>query len=287
VKEFITPDSRANELRLLRTVHHGAFLIVEGDSDAKVYRQMIDQSACQIVPVLNKNMVLAVLEILNRENAPDIVAIVDKDFDELVGTLPQMDNLCFTDTHDLETMLMQSPALEKVLDEFGSTEKVQNLDVRTLLISAASPIGYLLWISLQDQLDLKFATIEYGKFLNDALQTDELKLIQEVKNKSQRLDLVDRDIQQRLNQQRDPQHDPWQICRGHDLAGILAYGLRKVLGSNKPADVTPEVIERSLRLAYEFAYFCQTNLYKALREWEQAHSPYKLFPVLAVHEEHS
>jgi hypothetical protein len=279
VREFITPDIRASELRLIRTVHSGAILLVEGVDDAKVYRCMIDESVCQLVVQGNKDMAIKVLKILNQEQFAGLVTIVDKDFDELVGTLPKMDNLCFTDTHDLETMLVQSPALEKVLGEFGSIEKLQNLDVRALLLVAASPIGYLLWISLQDQINLDFKRIEYGKFLNEALQPNELKLIQEVKNKSQRLDLVDRDLQKRLNQQRDPLHDLWQVCRGHDLTGILAHGLRKALGSNKPADVTPEVIERSLRLAYEFAYFCQTQLYKALRDWENAHSPYRLLPI--------
>ena len=56
-------------------------------------------------------------------------------FDILEGTVPLSQNLLFTDTHDLETMLLNSPALEKVLSEHGSETKINNFakDIRQTL----------------------------------------------------------------------------------------------------------------------------------------------------------
>jgi hypothetical protein len=150
VRESMTPDDYANELRMRRSTHQGTFLIVEGDSDAKCYRQLIDTSCCQLVIARNRNMAISVLKILQAPVVPGVIAIVDKDFDELNGTLPEIPNLFFTDTHDLETMLLRSPALEKLLGEFASEEKLAKFgrDVRDVILNSGCTIGYLLWVSL-------------------------------------------------------------------------------------------------------------------------------------------
>ncbi len=84
------------------------------------------------------------MEILNKENFQRILAIVDADFERL-ECLPNVPNLILTDTHDLETMLIQSPALDKVLAEIGSEEKITKFgkDIRSVLLQAGKPIGYL------------------------------------------------------------------------------------------------------------------------------------------------
>jgi hypothetical protein len=43
---------------------------------------------------------------------------------------------------------------------------------------------------------------------------------------------------------------------------------------SKQAD--PEIIERSLRLAYESNYFEKTNLYNSIRKWEKTNIPFKV-----------
>jgi Protein of unknown function (DUF4435) len=53
------------------------------------------------------------LAILEQRGFQGVLAIVDADFDRLVPPTYQSLNLLLTDAHDLETMLIQSPALEK------------------------------------------------------------------------------------------------------------------------------------------------------------------------------
>lgn len=73
-------------------------------------------------------------------------------------------------------------------------------------------------------------------------------------------------------------HDPWQICCGHDLVQILSVGLRKTIGSNNAKDIEPNILERSLRLAYEEAYFHDTQLYLDICTWENENQPFIVLP---------
>ncbi len=85
---------------------------------------------------------------LESNNFSGALAIVDADFDVVGNSTTLSHNLLYTDTHDLETMMIKSPALEKVLSEFGAKDKISVInktgkDARTLLIKCASPLGYL------------------------------------------------------------------------------------------------------------------------------------------------
>jgi hypothetical protein len=283
VREFGLVD-QANEIRMLRSASQDAFLIVEGTSDVKLYKQVVDTEHCQLVtPVKGEDgqrtKAIELLKILQQPLLPGVIAIVDKDFDELNGALPDLPNLFFTDTHDLETLLLKSPALEKLLGELGSQEKLAKFrrDVRAVLLGAGCAIGYLLWVSLQEGLHLKFEGIDFQKFINEeTLTIDETQLIEEVKRKSQKLSLKTPDLQKQLAAKRAPTHDLWQVCRGHDLISILSVGLRKAIGTKPQKDVTVEILERSLRMCYEQVYFQATQLYAAIYQWEADNPTYQI-----------
>jgi hypothetical protein len=283
VRDFLTIDRIANDIRLRRSTYSGTFLLVEGSSDQTFYERFIDKLACELVITAgkpsSKQRAIEILEILEKLNFQGILAIVDADFDRLQDELSANPNLLRTDTHDLETMLINSPALDKVVAEFGSEEKINkfNRDIRTVLLEAGMPVGYLLWISECDGLSLTFEGIKFSKFIDEnTLQIDELKLIREVKNKSQASSLKDENLQQKLMSKKSQNRDLWQVCCGHHLVEILSFSLRKVFGSNKPTDVEPNILERSLRLAYEEVFFLETELYSEIRRWERNNELFKV-----------
>lgn len=285
MRDFITADREANAIRLRRSAFKGTFLLVEGSSDKVFYQRFVDSNKCELISVSGKPSsklrVIKVLEILEISNFAGIMAIIDADFDYLENSLRNNPNLFYTDTHDLETTLIKSPALDKVISEFGSERKISkfNQDIRTVLLDAGILIGYLRWISQTDGLGLKFSNIIFSKFINEkTLQIDKLKLIKEVKNKSQAFILTDENLNQRLIDKQNNSHDPWQVCCGHDLVEILSIGLRKAIGSNKVSDVEPESLERNLRLAYEQVYFTDTQLYLSIQNWENKNQSFKVFP---------
>ncbi|OUL25412.1 hypothetical protein BV372_28025 [Nostoc sp. T09] len=283
MRDFLSVDRDANKIRLLRSTHSGTFVLVEGGSDKTFYERFIDTLACKLITVSGKPSsklrVIAVLEILEKSSFQGILAIVDADFDRLTTLSYSSPNLLRTDTHDLETMLIKSPALNKVISEFGSEDKISQFsrDIRLTLLETGMTLGYLLWISQSDGLNLTFDGITFSKFIDEqTLQIDELKLIREVKNKSQAFSLKDEDLQQRLIMQKKNSHAPWQVCCGHDLVELLSFSLRKTIGSNKPSDVEPISLERNLRLAYEAVYFRQTHLYLEICAWKSNNQPFKV-----------
>jgi len=197
------PDDIANEIILTRddpSKQFLSFLLVEGDTDSKFYKnkKLVDTNKCQITVADGKSTALEVLAILEKVGIPGILVIVDADFNILEGKSPHSPNLLFTDTHDLETMLIKSPALENVLGEFGSEKKINEVtestkkDVRALLLECGMTVGYLRWISLREKLSLKFEDLEFVQFIHkDALHLEQRHLIKAVKNKSQRHDIPD------------------------------------------------------------------------------------------------
>lgn len=279
MREFLTDDRTANKIRLRREVSSSTFLLVEGSSDKVFYERFVDKAVCELEVAVGKLRVINVLEILDRSNFCGVLGIVDADFDRLESLSHNSPNLLLTDTHDLETMLLNSPALDKVVREFGSEEKISKLgmDVRAALVEAGISIGYLRWISQRDRLNLTFSGIKYSKFIKEQnLQLDELGLIQEVKNKSQ-ASFDSKDIQEQIAAQKNNNHDRWQVCCGHDLVEILSLGLRKAIGTMKSSEIEPESLERSLRLAYEEVYFRQTQLYANICKWENQNTLFQVF----------
>lgn len=285
MRSHLTADHIANEIRMTRSQFAGSFLIVEGQgTDARVYGGFIDDSVCQIIPAHGKENAIRAIEILEQSNFSGVLAIVDADFWRLDSIPLPSPNVFITDAHDLEMMILQSPALEKVLREVGSDEKIkrftdqQGKPLREILLNIACPIGCLRWISLQENLSLIFEDIDLGKFVDErTLTINIIGMITTIKNKSRHHALDEAAFQEKVNDLINRGHDLWDICCGHDLTCVLSLGLRKAFGSNNAQDVRPEMIEKFLRVAYAFSYFSATQLAQSLRDWEVKHAPFQIF----------
>jgi hypothetical protein len=115
-------------------------------------------------------------------------------------------------------------------------------------------------------------TLAYSK--STALHLEQLHFLKAVKNKSQRLNIADTQLEAYIRDLRDDTHDPWHVCCGHDLVCILSAALRKTIGTWNPNDIRPDSLERSLRLAFERSYFYKTQLYLSIQQWEKANMPF-------------
>jgi hypothetical protein len=281
MRQYITPHRIANDIRMLRTQDTGSFLIAEGDTDARVWENLMDSTKCSVVIAHNKNNAIAVLHILEKDNFAGVLAVVDADFDILEETVLLSQNLLLTDTHDLETMLLKSPALEKVLREHGSAEKIEIFtkakDIRQTLLESAKIIGYLRWASLKFNYCLKFEGLAFKDFVDkETLALNKSDLIETVKNKSQKRKLDEQEITATMDSLKTDTQDMWQVCCGHDMISILSIALCKALGSCNSKQVEPNVLEINLRLAYDSAHFRETKLYKSIQTWEQTNKPFQV-----------
>ncbi len=292
MRDYLDTDRTANNIRLRRNENPDhSFLIVEGDTDIHFYQNVLDtyQKRCFVVKHLDgknaKQDAIGLLAKLEKTQFEGVLAIVDADFDTLEGKTPESKNLFLTDTHDMETMILKSPAFDKFLSEYGSEGKIklfvkqQNKAVRKKLLDEGMHLGYLRWISEEAKTEdkLKFDKLPFGKFVDkETLTVNQQKLLETIKNHSQQHALDWIDVKKRIEDKKDAKHNLWYVCCGHDLIELLSIGLRKALATRKGKEAEPEIIEKNLRLAYEYSYFVTTRLYRAIMQWEDANRPFKI-----------
>jgi len=289
MREYFNSCKVANTVRMLRAGgNNGAIVLVEGDDDARWLRKFLS-TRCRLLPAFGK--ALAIEALREVEALGGILAVVDADFDHLLERALPSANVLRTDAHDVECMLLASGALEQVLAELGSAEKIASFvqtrtSIRAALLAAARPVGVFLLAILPDHLHsdvvftgLSVSKLKFGEILNhETFLVDLPALVREVKNRSQRQDIAEHDAVARLQAhcERHESTDPWQLCRGHDLCAILLHGLCGAFGSAKPSQLTQERLEGSLRLAYSQADFSKTKLCADLLLWGSGHPEYPL-----------
>ncbi len=253
---------------------------MEGLTDEVFFERLTDVHRCRIDVAYGREHALDAFDELRKSGFAGALFVVDADFDVLDGRLPLPLGLLFTDTHDLETMLLASPALDKLLRQVGQRDKIEAFQqkhgqVRERLLASGEALGGLLWMSLRDGLHLDFKELKFGKFVDDkTLQADVPKLVKTVLDHSRRHDLDAAALVAALTASSAAAHDPWHLCCGHHLTEILAIALRKALGSHNAGEVGAEQVEHMLMLAYEAADFRATRLHAAIRAWEEQSRPF-------------
>ncbi len=109
------------------------------------------------------------------------------------------------------------------------------------------------------------------------MNLDQPELVRIVKNKSQLAGLDEGELLAELEPVvANRRISSWNLSNGHDMVRILSLGLRKALGSRKEGEVSPETLERSLRLAYEKEFFQSAELCAAIRDWERRNPAYSV-----------
>lgn len=271
-------SSIAAEIRMMRMVHSGSFLLVEGVNDVKFWRTRRDD-ACELVDAEGKPNVIATVFRLERQEFSGVLGIVDDDFDSLLGINHTSPNVVATDAHDLECLLCRSPALDAVLAEFGSAGKIQRfeeaagVDVRTGLLERTTIFGRLRWATKLYDLNIDAGAIRIPRFIDvDTWSVDSDELVRVVSGGGSVHDCDD------LNYRIDelPFADPWRVAHGRDMIQILRIGLRHVLGS-LPANKGPEDIARILRAAMSLEELQKTAFCELIRTWECANG-YRVLP---------
>jgi len=113
---------RENTIKLLFNsdkLKNKSLLIIEGKSDFKIYRSLFDDKNVYLYKNGSCDGLIPLLEHLNLEYMDCCLAIKDADFDNLEGKkYPQLQNLFLTDFHDIEMMMIDDDAENKICSEF-------------------------------------------------------------------------------------------------------------------------------------------------------------------------
>ena len=281
-------ERQANAIRMDRSACEGmCYLVVEGPTDARFYKRLVDKTSCCLMfPYGNtgnaKQAVIDLLSLLSKGDQPfaGVLGMVDADFMRLDGELPGMDNLLLGDGHDLEGMLLQSPALMKLLEEYASPDKLAAFEkqrgcIRQVLLEICKPIGLLRWYNHREGLGLSFRALKLKNYVDRKkliLNVDKyIKQLLVNAGEGSRKDCLEADLKQRADV------NGWEVCQGHDLVETLYIALCSAIGSQTLGTDGPDVMAKSLRLGYEGAWFTGTGLYGLLLDWQQDHAPWRIF----------
>lgn len=288
---WISKNYLANTVRMSR--FRGSFLFVEGISDSKFFKKFLNTRRCRILYGKSKQIVLEALRILNQDESFNrqikrYLALVDRDYDLILGREIHDPNLIYTDTRDLECLLIASPALEKLLTEhISANPALKNLNiftkangsVREAIIKIAEPIGLLRLYSVKMKKNLNFEDLNYLEFmqldLSNFIIDTKTMLIQILRKKGvQQFSEITIRAEIETIKEEIPSdfQDPFQICSGHDLTNILAILLRELFNCSWIR--SNFILEKELRLAYESAFFEQTDNYRILLNWESNNPPF-------------
>lgn len=274
-----TSQDVASDIRMQRQTWAGSFLLVEGRDDKRFMDPFVDPVSCQIQVAQGKEIVCDVLRILNGWGFQGVLGLVDADFDRVRQLNHSRPGVVMLEHHDLETMLFSSPALDRVLAEFGNQTKIQDLgeDPLEALMEQVLPLARLRLASAERGLGLRFSNLRYSNWLNrHSFNVDVEKMIVDVRNKSSRHDLSVEELRSAIEDVETAKHDSLEICNGHDLVEILAIALTSKMGSNSSKPVSADELRRSLRLAYSEQEFTTSRLRGQVREWEDRSQGFRI-----------
>lgn len=120
-------DRLADRIRLHRQVDERFVVVVEGPSDRRLVERLIPSSSATVFIGNSRDHVLEAADDLRRFDLDRVACVVDRDFDGRVAAtqaagLPVVSY----DGADLEDMLAHSPAMERMIGELGSENKLNS-----------------------------------------------------------------------------------------------------------------------------------------------------------------
>ena len=283
--QYTTAFDVAAEVQMTRSGFPGTVLIVEGDHDCRIYERFLCNDNCRVIPAHGRVNAINAIDITEQAGTPGVLAIVDADFWHILGIPHASSNIIVTDAHDIETMMVESQALDVVLREYAITKRTEAFvaankapHLRHILFMRALPLGLLRLISEERSLRLKFRGLDYANVVSrTSLVIDERLLVVQVVKLTDIPGISRSQITKLLKQSKKRQCEARQVCCGHDMTAIMAIALQQAIGKRKASIATAENVEKWLRMSYDLREFKSTRLYSKTREWESVNTPYKVF----------
>lgn len=280
IRKEISPATLFAEIKLQRAVHKGSFLLVEGDTDARLYGQFIDDGQCSVVNCINKNNVENTILLLDMGNFHGALGIVADDFAEVSNDNVPSPNIVRTQGNDMEIMIADSPALDKVLLHYGSAEKIDALcaargtNVKKIIATEAAKIGVIRLASKRRDWNLRFRGMNYHFTTNSACTIDIAAATVHILARTGAGAPNTAQLQKECEEIEALGINCLLLSNGHDFTRILARALKRDIGSNNVFETDSSELEKVLRVAYERQYFSGTTTFEAIKVWEGQNPPY-------------
>ena len=265
------------EMLMSRSAFGGSLLVLEGDEDAKFWKTRITgPAACQLVLAGNKRTAIGSVVKISALNQTGILAIIDGDYDSVLGLPLPFANIIRTETCDIEALMLRSTALEILLGELGDDTKISQIErmegrtIREAFLSRALIFGQLRYLNTLNNWNISFEKMSPYRFVDPSTwEIERAAILQEICRQVPGLLMAELGNHLASVQA----HDPWSVLHGKDSLSILAVGLRGAIGNcQHPIDR----LSLMLRLAFNGAMFQGTSLHSNVRTWETSNPPFKV-----------
>ena len=269
MKQQFSFNDRLVDLQMLLThpqSKNKVFILVEGDSDLKIYRKLFSDKNtfiyCIQGGVLNLEKALKILS----SKYKTIIGIRDADFMHLEGKESIFPVLFLTDAHDIEMMMfMSDEAFRAVIYEFYHEEIHDLVVLRDKFLKSVEFLGYLRWFNEINKLEFNFNGIGIGDFINpENLLLNQARCIENIFSRSPGKQITDKkEVLKGVKSLAKKSHDLTQLCSGHDVTHVVALYFTGKTGKG----MNSERIESHLRTAYNQNQFKITKLYESIKSW--------------------
>lgn len=267
----------ANTIRMGATAHKDTYVVVEGETDAAFFSELLG-SGIRFQVGSGKRRVVAIMMLLNGDGFGDrAFGIVDADYWPLTGDKPDLPNLFVTDTPDVESLVVKSEAFRKTVKNYCNSKFIENFlrdegfgdpgAMRDILVKGAAKLGYLRYMSEREKKGIDFKGLDFASFVDfETLQINDARLAAVLgdSNEASRMLVADW-----LGNYTEEAFDPWKFACGHDIVSLMVVALRETeLGWRQNRDsYNKDDIEAGLRQAYETRHFRETCLYRDIEDW--------------------
>ena len=288
-----TPEDIVAKLHMFRLRYPWhSLLVVEGPTDDALWTEYISDR-CKLVPAGNKEKAVKALDVVNKKTSlQGVAAIVDPDLwlIERSGLL-NIDNLLYDDSPDMEMMMLNSPALAKVMRHtfvYIDTDEIHQFadTLRSDALRLAIEFGYFRLLDFRHReynLMLRRVADNIARFIDE--QTTQYRsedVAETLLGESNALSVPE--LLGKVESLKAEISVEIMLCRGRDAISLLAFLLplhfRRVFNRDMSQrarnQTTGNELVRALRIAFEFAHFVVTVLYTRIRAWENTNRPYRI-----------
>ncbi len=268
--ESKTPAILWAEIVLKSSGFKGLFLALEGEDDIRFWRSRVDPSSLRLLQCGGKSILMGLLDIVEARNHTRTLALADADFERALNTLRVSTSLAYTDLCDLDSTLVFSKALDKIISEYGdhiklaAFEAAQGISFVRHLIKISLAFGRLRFVNFSQGWGVDFDKLSPYKYVDHSTWAlDESRLnadVLQLSNCSQlEFDSAILECLEVLN------GDPLSLVQGHDCMRVLAIGLGpKALGITGGKAFAEGEARKAFRLAFDRSIMRQTSMWRDL-----------------------
>lgn len=260
---------------------NGVYLYVEGEKDESFWKKFIDTNLVHICVCHGCEVVIKTIELHQKDDVKKYLGIIDRDFRDVLGTMPDNHDIVVSDCHDIEMMMYCSDAYRNLMLSIDRKNKLEEFEtehgsILQYVISLTNKIGYVKLASKKEndilefrrEKDFEFVVPKYegmmdaeGNYLGDERLVRVINVFSSQSTK--RTDISDQKILELMHREMETPVEDKILSNGHDVSYLLPHVLRKKCRFRKNG-LDTDMVDSLLMAAYSTDMFHQSDVYKSM-----------------------